>query len=323
VANHSHFWRAAAGAVGVVPRPVSTPAPRPSTTGLVVQVYLDLVSRILEQGVRKQNRTGVEAFTIAGAMFEHDMSAGYPLLTTKLVPFRLVASELEFFLRGSTDKDWLRARNNHIWDEWCSPDRVPYGHDPDTRRRMLEERELGPIYGWQWRHFGAEYVAFDAEPRGAGVDQLRGLVERLKQDPDDRRLIVSAWNPVDFPRMALPPCHYCFQVTVTAGRLHLMWNQRSVDVALGLPFNIASYGLLLHLLAREVGLEEGRLVGFLADTHVYQSHVSGLREQIARAPKPLPRLRTERYGSLFDWSYEDTVVDGYQHHPKIAFEIAV
>jgi thymidylate synthase len=288
-----------------------------------VQAYLDIVTRILERGVPKRNRTGVDALTVAGVLFEHDMAAGFPLLTTKAVPFRLVASELEFFLRGITDKDWLRTRNNHIWDEWCSPDRVPYGHDPDTLRRMREERELGPIYGWQWRHFGAEYVAFDQPPRGTGVDQLERLVERLAADPDDRRLIVSAWNPVDFPRMALPPCHYCFQVTVTDRRLNLMWNQRSVDVALGLPFNIASYGILLHLLAREAGLEEGRLVGFLGDTHVYQSHVSGLREQLAREPKPLPRLRTEGRTSIFDWRHEDSVVENYQHHPKITFEIAV
>jgi thymidylate synthase len=258
-----------------------------------------------------------------GAMFEHDMSLGYPLLTTKSVPFRLVASELEFFIRGITDKDWLRKRNNHIWDEWCSPDRVPYGHDEETRRRMLQERELGPIYGWQWRHFGARYLRHDQPPADAGVDQLRQVVDQLRSDPDDRRMIVSAWNPVDFPRMALPPCHYCFQVTVIDGKLNLLWNQRSVDVALGLPFNIASYALLLHLLAKQARLGEGRLVGFLADTHIYVNHVDGLREQLSREPLGLPMLRTERFTSIFEWRYEDSVVHDYRHHPKIAFEIAV
>jgi thymidylate synthase len=288
-----------------------------------MRAYLDIVSRILDQGVVKPNRTGVDAITIVGATFEHDMSLGYPLLTTKSVPFRLVASELEFFIRGITDKDWLRERNNHIWDEWCSPDQVPYGHDEETRRRMLQERELGPIYGWQWRHFGAQYVRHDQPPAGSGVDQLKRVVDQLRTDPDDRRMIVSAWNPVDFPRMALPPCHYCFQVTVIDGRLNLLWNQRSVDVALGLPFNIASYALLLHLLAKQARLGEGRLVGFLADTHIYVNHVDGLREQLSREPFGLPTLRTERFTGIFEWRYEDSIVHDYRHHPKIAFEIAV
>ena len=288
-----------------------------------MKAYLDIVTRILDEGVRKPNRTGVDAISIPGAMFEHDLSEGFPLLTTKTVPLRLVASELEFFIKGLTDKDWLRERNNHIWDEWCSPDQVPYGHDEETKRRMMEERELGPIYGWQWRHFGAKYQSWDRPPSGTGIDQLRAVVDQLKSDPDDRRMIVSAWNPVDFHRMALPPCHYCFQVTVIERRLNLMWNQRSVDAALGLPFNIASYALLLHLLAKEARLAEGRLVGFLADTHVYVNHVDGLREQLSRKPMKLPTLETKNFTSIFDWSYQDSVADDYQHHPKIAFEIAV
>jgi thymidylate synthase len=288
-----------------------------------MRAYLEIVERVLDQGTVKSNRTGMDALTLPGAMFEHDMSLGFPLLTTKSVPFRLVASELEFFIQGITDKEWLRARDNHIWDEWCSPERVPYAHDAATRTRMLEERELGPIYGWQWRHFGADYVAHDQPPRGAGVDQLRNLVAKLASDPDDRRMLVTAWNPVDLPRMALPPCHYAFQVTVIAGKLNLLWNQRSVDVALGLPFNIASYGLLLHLLARQAGLEEGRLVGFLADTHAYLAHRDGLREQLRREPFPLPRLVTSRFSDFFAWQSQDSRVEDYRHHPKISFEIAV
>jgi len=285
--------------------------------------YLDIVRTILDTGWTKQNRTGVDAITVPGMMFEHDMAEGFPLLTTKSVPLRLVASELEFFLRGITDKEWLRSRNNHIWDEWCSPEKAPYGHDDDTRARMAEERELGPIYGFQWRHFGAGYRSWDRRPDGTGVDQLGQVVDRLKENPDDRRMIVSAWNPVDFHRMALPPCHYSFQVTVTEGKVNLLWNQRSVDVALGLPFNIASYGLLLHLLALEAGLGEGRLVGFLADTHVYVNHVDGLEEQLTREPFPLPRLRTEPFTSIFDWTYQDSRVEEYRHHPRISFQVAV
>jgi thymidylate synthase len=288
-----------------------------------MKAYLDIVEKILAQGFRKSNRTGVDALVIAGAMFEHDMTDGFPLLTTKKVPFRLVASELEFFIRGITDKEWLREKNNHIWDEWCSGDAVPYGNDEQTKAKMMAERELGPIYGWQWRNFGADYVAHNKPPSGKGADQLGLLTETLKKDPDNRRMMVSAWNPLDLSRMALPPCHYAFQVMVIDGRLNLLWNQRSVDVALGLPFNIASYGCLLHLLAREAGLGEGKLIGFLGDTHIYVNHVEAIRGQSARTPRALPKIKTEPFTSIFDWHYTDTVIEDYDPHPAIKFEIAV
>jgi thymidylate synthase len=285
--------------------------------------YLDILKCIIEVGARKENRTGVDAITLPGAMFEHDMKDGFPLLTTKLVPFRLVASELEFFIKGLTDKKWLQDRNNHIWDEWCSPELVPYGHDDETKARMKIENDLGPVYGWQWRNFGACYTGCGSPPQGDGIDQLSNMVKQLKKDPSDRRMIVSAWNPRDHHRMALPPCHYGFQVTVVGGKLNLLWNQRSVDTALGLPFNIASYALLLHLLARNVGLEEGRLVGFLADTHIYVNHLEGIQQQLFREPYPLPQIVTEGAKDIFSWQYENSRVENYQHHSKISFEIAV
>jgi thymidylate synthase len=288
-----------------------------------MKTYLEIVQKILKHGFQKINRTGIDALTIAGAIFEHDMAEGFPLLTTKKVPFRLVTSELEFFIQGITDKEWLREKNNHIWDEWCSPDAVPYGNDEKTRSLMMAERELGPIYGWQWRNFGAQYTAHNQAPEGRGVDQMRQVVQALRTDPDSRRMIVSAWNPLDLSRMALPPCHYAFQVTVINDKLNLLWNQRSVDVALGLPFNIASYGCLLHLLAKEAGLGEGRLVGFLGDTHIYVNHVAAIQEQLARIPKNLPRIKTENFTSIFDWRHSDTVIEGYDPHPAIKFEIAV
>ena len=301
-----------------------------------MKAYIDIVKKVFDQGVRGKNRTGVDALGIAGTIFEHDMAEGFPLLTTKRVSFRLVASELEFFIRGITDKEWLRERNNHIWDEWCSPDRAPYGSDGVARARMMAERDLGPVYGWQWRRFGAPYLFRDGsaveDPGGGdangglpsgGIDQLRRLVGTLKRDPGSRRMIVSAWNPPDLEHMALPPCHYAFQVTVINGRLNLLWNQRSVDVALGLPFNIASYGLLLHLLAREAGLGEGRLVGFLGDTHIYVNHLEALREQIGRERRRLPGLRTENFRSLFEWRYTDSAVTDYDPHPAVKFDIAV
>jgi len=288
-----------------------------------MKAYLDIVEKILDQGAEKRDRTGVGTIAIPGAMFEHDMSEGFPLLTTKSVPMRLVASELEFFIKGVTDKRWLSENNNHIWDDWCSPDKVAYSHDEETKIKMREERELGPIYGWQWRNFGANYNAYDKPPTGDGIDQLECVVNTLKTDPTDRRMIVMAWNPVDLKRMALPPCHYCFQVTVLKDKVNLMWSQRSVDVALGLPFNIASYGLLLHLLAKESGLGEGKLVGFLGDTHIYTNHLEGLKEQLAREPYKLPALSTKKFSSIFDWEYKDTKTKGYKHHPRISFEIAV
>ena len=288
-----------------------------------MKAYLDIVKKILAQGIVKHSRTGVDAITVAGAMFEHDMSQGFPLLTTKSVPFRLVASELEFFLRGISDKKWLQDRDNHIWDEWCSPVIVPYAHDEETKKKMLEERDLGPIYGWQWRHFGAEYKDYKTDYSGKGVDQVKRVVNLLKTNPDDRQMLVLAWNPVDIDKVIPPFCHYGWQVTVLDGKLNLMWNQRSVDVALGLPFNIASYGLLLHLLAKETKLKEGKLVGFLGDTHIYANHVKGLKEQLKREPKKLPALRTNKFTSIFDWKYTASAVENYEPHPRIKFEIAV
>jgi thymidylate synthase len=288
-----------------------------------MQAYLDIVRTILEKGERKANRTGMDAITVAGIMFEHDMGEGFPLLTTKKVPFRLIASELEFFIKGYTDKSWLQERNNHIWDEWANPKKAPYGHDPEAKKRMMEERDLGSVYGFQWRHFGASYNGYETDYTNQGIDQLQRVVETLKTNPNDRRMIVMAWNPHALPEQGLPPCHYGFQVTVINGKLNLLWNQRSVDTMLGLPFNIASYGLLLHLLAKHTGLAEGRLIGFLADTHIYVNHVDGAREQLTRTSKPLPRITTEPFTSIFDWQYDHSQIEGYDPAPSISFEIAV
>ncbi len=288
-----------------------------------MKAYLDIVKKIIDTGVLKKNRTGVNTIAVAGIMFEHDMETGFPLLTTKSIPLKLIASELEFFIKGITDKKWLQERDNHIWDEWCTQKKVPYGHDEETKKKMMEERDLGPIYGWQWRNFGAGYDSFDKKPIGNGIDQLKEIFEKIKKNPNDRRMIVSAWNPMNIKDMALPPCHYCFQVTVIDNKLNLLWNQRSVDVALGLPFNIASYGLLLHLLAKETGLKEGRLVGFLADTHIYVNHIEGLKEQLKRNPFDLPKIKTENFSSIFEWKYENSKIENYEHHPRIKFEVAV
>ncbi|MCX6779986.1 MAG: thymidylate synthase [Candidatus Magasanikbacteria bacterium] len=276
-----------------------------------MQSYLNIVQKVLDEGVQKNNRTGTDAISIAGAIFEHDMSLGFPLLTTKKMPYKIIASELEFFIKGITDKTWLQDRNNHIWDEWAYPKKAPYGHDEAAQKKMKEERDLGPIYGFQWRHYNAPYYSFNADYTNQGVDQFQRLVDKLKSDPNDRRMIVMAWNPLALHDMALPPCHYGFQVTVINNKLNLLWNQRSVDTMLGLPFNIASYATLLHLLAKETGYEEGKLVGFLADVHIYVNHLDGAREQLTRDPNtyPLPKIITENFTSIFDWQYTDTKIE--------------
>jgi thymidylate synthase len=290
-----------------------------------MKAYLDIVKNVLENGELKSNRTGVDVFSISGVKFEHDMSEGFPLLTTKKVPYRLVSSELEFFIKGVTDKQWLLDRDNHIWDEWCSPEKVPYGHDEETKQKMKLERDLGPIYGFQWRHFGAEYKGFDKDYTNQGVDQLKNLVDKLKRDPQDRRMIVSAWNPLAIGKMALPPCHYCFQVLVNSNtnKLDLIWQQRSVDTMLGLPFNIASYATLLHLLAKESVLKEGKLIGQLADTHIYVNHIDGAKIQMNRLPLSLPQIKTDSFSDIFNWQYSDTRIEDYSAHPKVNFDIAI
>ncbi|MFW6282954.1 MAG: thymidylate synthase, partial [Minisyncoccales bacterium] len=268
-----------------------------------MEAYLKIVKKILDKGIRKKTRTGIDCISVTGCMFEHELKEGFPLLTTKSVPLRLVASELEFFIKGITDKKWLQERNNHIWDEWCSPDIIPYSNDEETKKKMLEERELGPIYGFQWRNFGANYTSFDKPPKTQGIDQLKEIITKLKKNKEDRRMIVMAWNPLALDRMALPPCHYGFQVIKNNNKLDLLWNQRSVDVPLGLPFNIASYALLLHLIAKETGLKEGKLVGFLADTHIYVNQLDGIKEQIKREPYKLPKIKTNNFKSIFEWKY--------------------
>lgn len=290
-----------------------------------MKAYLDIVQHILDNGVEKEDRTGTGTIAVAGQMFAHDMSNGFPLLTTKKMPFRVIASELEFFIKGITDKQWLQDRKNHIWDEWANPKKAPYGHDEAAKQRMMNERDLGPVYGFQWRHFNAPYQNWDTDYSGQGVDQFKNMVEKLKTNPNDRRMIVCAWNPAMMDQMALPPCHFVYQVTVLNGKVNLMWNQRSVDVMLGLPFNIASYALLLHLLAKEAGLQEGRLVGFLGDVHIYKNHIDGAKEQLSRDPNtyPLCSIETSNFTSIYDWSYKDTKKVDYQSHPKISFDIAV
>ncbi|MBN1596420.1 thymidylate synthase [candidate division FCPU426 bacterium] len=280
--------------------------------------YLELVEKVLTEGKIKNNRTGVPALTIAGAMLQHDLQSGFPLLTTKKMAFKAIRVELEFFIKGLTDKAWLKERGCHIWDEWCSPDHVPAGISEAERKRIqLAENDLGPIYGFQWRHFGKSAGIPE------GVDQLQTVVETLKTNPSDRRLLVSAWNPLALPHQALPPCHVLFHLVVIENKLNLAWFQRSCDLMLGIPFNLASYSVLLHLLAKEAKLEEGLITGMLSDVHIYEDHLAGAKQQLQRQPLPLPRIETQGFTSIFDWQYDQTALRDYVSHPKIEFPIAV
>jgi len=285
--------------------------------------YLDIVRNVLTNGREKESRHGGKTLSLTGIMIKHNWSQGFPLLTTKYIPFPLIASELEFFIRGKTNKEWLQERNNHIWDEWCNPQKVPYGHSQETKKKMEKEKDLGPIYGYQWRHFNAPYKGPNKDYEGEGVDQLKKVVRLIKEKPYSRRILVSAWNPEQQGKMALPPCHIEFQILVNNDTLDLIWRQRSVDVMLGLPFNIASYALLQHLLCKETGYNPGSLTGFLGDTHIYTDHVEGARKQIQRTPLALPSIKTKQFTSLFEWEYIDTTIIGYEHHPHISFDIAV
>lgn len=243
-------------------------------------------------------------------MFRHDMKNGFPLLTTKQMGLKNIAAELEFFIKGVTNKKFLEDRGCYIWSSgWKNP-------------KSSNPNDLGPVYGWNWRRFGEIY---DEDDDGVleGADQLANLVNTLKTNPADRRMIVSAWNPNQLSRQALPPCHFVFGVNTIGNRLNLNWVMRSVDCGLGLPYNIASYSLLNLLLAREANLPPGELTCTMFDCHIYCNHIDQLREQLTRQPYPLPTVKITGDKSIFDWEYTDFELSNYKHHPKITMDVAV
>lgn len=261
--------------------------------------YEDLLRDVLESGTHKDDRTGTGTTSVFGRQIRFDLSQGFPLITTKRVHFKSIAYELLWFLRGDSNVRWLQENGVTIWDEWADAD-----------------GDLGPVYGVQWRSWPT--------PDGGRIDQLSQVIEQIRATPDSRRLIVSAWNPADIPDMALAPCHAMFQFYVADGRLSCQLYQRSADLFLGVPFNIASYALLTLMVAQQTGLEPGDFVWTGGDCHIYDNHVEQVREQLSREPFPYPTLTIARTPeSILDYRYADFVVEGYQHHPAIRAAVAV
>lgn len=271
---------------------------RSAALGATDTQYEDLLRHVLEHGTAKADRTGTGTRSVFGHQMRFALDAGFPLVTTKRVHFRSVAYELLWFLRGDRNVGWLRDHGVTIWDEWAGPD-----------------GDLGPIYGVQWRSWPT--------PDGGYVDQIADLLTTLRTDPNSRRMVVSAWNVGEIPRMALPPCHALFQFYVADGRLSCQLYQRSADLFLGVPFNIASYALLTHLLAAQAGLGVGDFVWTGGDCHIYDNHDAQVREQISRRPYAFPRLALAPASSLFGYSYGDLSIEGYRHHPAISAPVAV
>ncbi len=264
-----------------------------------MQTYLNLMQHVLQHGIDKSDRTGTGTRSVFGYQMRFDLQAGFPLVTTKKLHLRSIIHELLWFLRGDTNIQYLKDNGVSIWDEWAD-----------------ENGELGPVYGYQWRSWPA--------PNGQSIDQIGQLVEQIKSNPDSRRLIVSAWNPALVDEMALPPCHCLFQFYVANGKLSCQLYQRSADIFLGVPFNIASYALLTHMVAQVCGLQVGDFVHTLGDAHLYHNHIEQAKLQLSREPRPLPHLRLNpEVKDLFGFCYDDFTIEGYDPHPHIKAEVAV
>lgn len=272
-----------------------TPMPKEA----LEQPYLDLMRTVMEQGVDRNDRTGVGTRSVFGHQMRFDLSRGFPLLTTKKLHLRSIIHELLWFLKGDTNIGYLKEHGVRIWDEWAD-----------------ENGNLGPVYGYQWRSWPS--------PNGGSVDQIANVLEQIRTTPQSRRLIVSAWNPGQVDEMKLPPCHCLFQFYVANGRLSCQLYQRSADIFLGVPFNIASYALLLSMVAQVTGLEPGEFVHTLGDAHLYSNHLEQAQEQLSRTPKAPPRLALNpQVTNLFDFTFDDISIEEYESHPHIKAEVAV
>ncbi|WP_201619611.1 thymidylate synthase [Psychrobacter maritimus] len=279
------------------------------------QAYLDLLQHVLTHGTEKGDRTGTGTLSHFGAQLRFDLADGFPLLTTKKVHFKSIVYELFWFLSGSTHVDYLQENNVRIWNEWATAEQ--------TARFNRQAGDLGPIYGHQWRNYGATKRE-DGSYENDGVDQISQVIEQIKNNPNSRRLIVSGWNPAEAEQVALPPCHTLFQFFVADNKLSCQLYQRSADLFLGVPFNIASYALLTHMVAQVCGLEVGEFVWTGGDCHIYQNHREQVELQLTRELYSLPTLTLNPdVTDIFAFNYDDISVDGYESHPAIKAKVAV
>ncbi len=280
-----------------------------------MRVYLDLLRKVLEEGVDREDRTGTGTRSIFGHQMRVDLQDGFPLVTTKKVHFKSIVHELLWFIRGQTHVSHLKEVGVSIWDEWATAEQ--------TARFGRREGDLGPIYGHQWRNFGAT-LQKDGSYRKDGFDQLSYVLDEIRRNPQSRRLIVSGWNPLEAEKVALPPCHTLFQFYVHEGRLSCQLYQRSADVFLGVPFNIASYALLTIMVAQVSNLDPGDFVHTFGDVHLYKNHFDQARVQLSREPRPLPRIVLDpSVENLFDFQYGHFALEGYDPHPRIKAPVAV
>ncbi len=261
--------------------------------------FHELMRHVLDHGTKKSDRTGTGTLSVFGHQMRFDLAAGFPLVTTKKLHLKSILYELLWFLSGNTNNQWLKERGVSIWDEWAAPD-----------------GDLGPVYGYQWRSWPA--------PNGQHIDQIQEIIQTIKTNPDSRRIIVSAWNVADIPKMALAPCHAFFQFYVASGKLSCQLYQRSADIFLGVPFNIASYALLTHMVAQQCNLDVGDFIWTGGDCHLYSNHLEQVELQLSRMPYPLPQLKIHRKpDSIFDYQFEDFEIMGYESHPHIKAPVAV
>ncbi len=271
--------------------------------------YKKIIEQCLSEGFLRPTRSGIPAYSIIGATITHDMAEGFPISTLRKMPQKGLRVELEFYLKGRTDKSWLNERGCHFWDYWQS-------------KEFDNPNDLGPTYGFEWRHFGAEYKGI-GDYTGQGVDQIQWVIEKLKKYPENKRLVVSQWNPKDIGKQAIPPCPFAFQLLKHGDKLNLIFFQRSGDVCLGMPTDFSEHALLLHLFCKETGYKEGKVIAMLGQVELYKNHVEGAKELLKRESFILPKVQTENFTSILNWSYEDTEFINYQHGEKLDFPIAI
>ena len=271
--------------------------------------YKQLIKDCLEEGLLRPTRSGIPAYSILGKTIEHDMKLGFPLCTLRHMPQKSMRVETEFYLKGYSDKKWLTDRGCHFWDYW-------------QNRKSDNPDDLGPTYGFEWRYFGADYTGIK-NYEGQGIDQIKWVIEKLRKYPENKRLVVSQWNPKDIDQQAIPPCPFAFQLLKHDDELNMIFYQRSGDICLGVPNDFAQHALLLHLFCLETGYKPGKVIAMFGQVELYENHLEGAKELLNRLPLEYPEVNTEKFEGIDNWSYEDTKFNNYQYGEKISFPIAI